>query len=150
MKNKWNKDCVMCQNLGFACEFHLKHTPTQHICCDGECNHDDCCGKVTENCPNYYKETNRPDLHPAPIQPEWMKGLIEEYLVFCEKENIKTGYNQKLETTIVSDWWLNKFSTTIQKEIERERLSVVKEIEAIDISKITYGAFRRKIINLLK
>jgi len=39
-----------------------------HICCDGECNHDDCCGKVPENCPNYYKESNRPDLHPAPIQ----------------------------------------------------------------------------------
>ena len=23
-----------------------------HICCDGECNHDDCCGKVKDNCPN--------------------------------------------------------------------------------------------------
>ena len=22
-----------------------------HICCDGECNHDDCCGKVEANCP---------------------------------------------------------------------------------------------------
>ena len=21
-----------------------------HQCCDGECNHDDCCGKVKENC----------------------------------------------------------------------------------------------------
>ena len=21
-------------------------------CCDGECNHDDCCGKITENCTN--------------------------------------------------------------------------------------------------
>lgn len=25
----------------------------KHICCDGECNHDDCCGKVEANCPNY-------------------------------------------------------------------------------------------------
>jgi len=24
---------------------------TNHICCDGECNHDDCCGKIKENCP---------------------------------------------------------------------------------------------------
>lgn len=24
---------------------------TLHICCDGECNHDDCCGKVKANCP---------------------------------------------------------------------------------------------------
>lgn len=23
-----------------------------HTCCDGECNHDDCCGKVPENCPD--------------------------------------------------------------------------------------------------
>lgn len=22
-----------------------------HECCDGECNHDDCCGKVEANCP---------------------------------------------------------------------------------------------------
>ena len=22
----------------------------KHICCDGECNHDDCCGKVEANC----------------------------------------------------------------------------------------------------
>jgi len=22
-----------------------------HTCCDGECRHDDCCGKVPENCP---------------------------------------------------------------------------------------------------
>jgi hypothetical protein len=27
----------------------------KHICCDGECNHDDCCGKIKENCPNYGK-----------------------------------------------------------------------------------------------
>ena len=24
----------------------------KHVCCDGECNHDDCCGKVPENCPH--------------------------------------------------------------------------------------------------
>ena len=23
----------------------------KHVCCDGECNHDDCCGKVEANCP---------------------------------------------------------------------------------------------------
>ena len=23
----------------------------KHECCDGECNHDDCCGKIPENCP---------------------------------------------------------------------------------------------------
>lgn len=23
----------------------------KHDCCDGECNHDDCCGKIEENCP---------------------------------------------------------------------------------------------------
>lgn len=25
----------------------------KHICCDGGCNHDDCCGKISENCPNF-------------------------------------------------------------------------------------------------
>lgn len=36
------------------CDFLLKASPTKdkkHICCDGECNHDDCCGKIPENCP---------------------------------------------------------------------------------------------------
>lgn len=23
----------------------------KHICCDGDCRHDDCCGKIPENCP---------------------------------------------------------------------------------------------------
>jgi len=23
----------------------------EHVCCDGECNHDACCGKIPENCP---------------------------------------------------------------------------------------------------
>lgn len=27
-----------------------------HECCDGDCYHDDCCGKVAENCPNYKTE----------------------------------------------------------------------------------------------
>lgn len=32
-------------------------TPKEkHICCDGECNHDACCGKIPENCP--LKNTN--------------------------------------------------------------------------------------------
>ena len=36
------------------CYFGLhssKKSKTSHICCDGECNHDDCCGKVEANCP---------------------------------------------------------------------------------------------------
>lgn len=27
-----------------------------HECCDGECDHDDCCGKVEANCPNHKTE----------------------------------------------------------------------------------------------
>ena len=77
-----------------------------HICCDGECNHYDCCGKVKENCPNYSKETNRPDLHPAPTQPEWMKEFdiqFAEYIIIGSwRKNIK-------------DFILS----TIQKEIEK-------------------------------
>ncbi len=38
-----------------TCEAHS--TPTQHTCCDGECNHDSCCGKVSENCPQNAQRT---------------------------------------------------------------------------------------------
>jgi hypothetical protein len=30
----------------------MNKTLKKHICCDGECNHDDCCGKVEANCTN--------------------------------------------------------------------------------------------------
>jgi len=30
--------------------YEFKHID-DHECCDGECNHDDCCGKVEANCP---------------------------------------------------------------------------------------------------
>ena len=29
----------------------------KHECCDGECNHDDCCGKVEANCPKQQPNT---------------------------------------------------------------------------------------------
>ena len=34
------------------CESAIKEIKAlqEHRCCDGECNHDDCCGKVKENC----------------------------------------------------------------------------------------------------
>ena len=55
------------------------------------------------------------DCHPQ------TPDVTKEYLEFCKKENIKTGYNQKLETTIVSDWWLAKLSSSnlaLQKDHE--------------------------------
>jgi hypothetical protein len=33
----------------------LVKTLEKHNCCSGECYHDDCCGKIPENCPLYFK-----------------------------------------------------------------------------------------------
>ena len=30
---------------------HPHSKDEKHVCCDGECNHDDCCGKIEANCP---------------------------------------------------------------------------------------------------
>lgn len=38
MTNHIGEECVRCKNN------------STHTCCDGECNHDDCCGKVSKNC----------------------------------------------------------------------------------------------------
>lgn len=55
------------------------------------------------------------------------KGLINEYLEFCKKENIKTGYHQKLETTIVSDWWIKQAFLSQLKTIELVKEELEKE-----------------------
>ena len=74
-----------------------------------------------ENCP----------CHSTPTQPEWMKGLREDfYKEQCElkDDSDRLGIYEN-DAELVADWWLNKFSTIIQKEIERERLSIVEECE---------------------
>lgn len=38
-------------------------------CCDGECNHDDCCGKIPENC------THKENM------PEWERELLDLLLL---------------------------------------------------------------------
>ena len=43
--------CVMFKTFGWCDKADPNHK-NKHICCNGECNHDDCCGKVKENCPN--------------------------------------------------------------------------------------------------
>ena len=55
-KEKWNENVETCSD----CEIKWKKIGQQcpvcyapkekHICCNGECNHDDCCGKVEANC----------------------------------------------------------------------------------------------------
>jgi len=47
------------------CDCHC-HKPSvevsKHICCDGECNHDDCCGKVDNpNCPKFEPSVTESD-----------------------------------------------------------------------------------------
>ena len=136
---KHDGEFAFCSNPKCTCH----STPTQHTCCDGECNHDSCCGKVPENCPNYYKESNHPDLHPAPTQPEWMKILREEFKKHFWGKFSETGFEAE-HVNKMADWWLAKFSTTIQKEkelwltefavqikeaVDKERESIVEECE---------------------
>lgn len=53
----------------------------EKYCCDGECNHDACCGKITENCKidcDCHKDT-----------PETMETSND--CVFCGKDKIKSN-----------------------------------------------------------
>ena len=95
------------------------HTPTQHICCTGECNHDDCCDKIPENCPNYYKETNRPDLHPMP-------NIIKEQEMEERYNNVfYAGTNPAILEFIKKELDLCRFQ--LLQEIE-ERVKNQKEL----------------------
>ena len=113
-QNKWNKDCFMCQNLAFACEFHLKSTPTQPEYEIGYCKD---CVQSTNHLNGICQKCK---------QPEWMKGLREDFLNADVTGNIMDVTAIK---NSIADWWLSKFSTTIQKEIERERSQLLQEIE---------------------
>ena len=54
-----------------------------HICCDGECNHDACCGKVSENCPNFME-----------LNPKVIKIRRLEKLLSCHKCKPHQGDNR--------------------------------------------------------
>ena len=51
----------------------------KHQCCDGECNHDDCCGKVEANCP----------LISSPKEPEeeWSKEFDNRFKYAFSRNN---------------------------------------------------------------
>lgn len=55
METKQHKpsDCPLRDKdeYAFGCTKCMPIPDKEHICCDGECNHDDCCGKVEANCP---------------------------------------------------------------------------------------------------
>jgi len=70
-----------CSNCGKP--FEVAEQEEKHICCDGECNHDDCCGKIEENCPNF-RGTVKAVLVNIPAEQEiketWEEKLKEKWL----------------------------------------------------------------------
>lgn len=55
--NKLGADYIYVYDLKtFVLSLLSQDKEEQHICCDGECSHDDCCGKIPENCPLLNKE----------------------------------------------------------------------------------------------
>jgi hypothetical protein len=55
---------------------------------------------------------------------------VKEYLDFCKSKGIKTGYHQAIETTIVSDWWIEALTSygksQYDKGVEEERKEWLK------------------------
>lgn len=60
----------------------------EHECCEGECNHDDCCGKIPEICPLNQKTYDQPTYRTI-MKKENFGEKIKRIL----KEN---GYNNKI------------------------------------------------------
>ena len=69
-------------------------------CCDGECNHDDCCGKIPENCTHSPKESEeweaRFDEEFPPgsywddyAEPSEIKSFIKELIAKTREEERK-------------------------------------------------------------
>src|SRR3990167_2243075 len=58
----------------------------KHICCDGECNHDDCCGKIEANCPLNQAPESKEELE------DTIKGIIfaddVDYRISMQKESV--------------------------------------------------------------
>lgn len=53
----------------------------KHVCCDDECNHDSCCGKVSENCPRNFCNHIMVDT-----------GKYERQCKFCRLSELRANY----------------------------------------------------------
>ena len=79
----------------------MKETKCEKYCCDGECNHDSCCGKITENCKidcQCHKDTpetmeerllnllEKQGLDMSNPEDEGAHQIYDEQYVFIQKE----------------------------------------------------------------
>ena len=75
-------------------------------------------------------------------QPFITTELIEEWENYLVDLIHKRDFTPDDAITTVANWWLQKMSD------QKERL--IKEVEKLDVSTMTYGAFRRKVLEILK
>lgn len=51
-------------------------TKKSSFCCDGECNHDACCGKIEENCTHKNGKWTKINLYQSGIPWPILKGAV--------------------------------------------------------------------------
>ena len=76
-------------------------------CCDGECNHDACCGKIEENC-----ATNCPCHQSESI--EWEKEFDERFCGLYEYMKLRDFISQAITTAVA------KRELEIAEEVEKK------------------------------
>lgn len=77
-------------------------------CCDGECNHDDCCGKIEENC-----ATNCPCHQSESI--EWEKDLSFRFDTWLKL------YPGTPTIGEIEEWWLESLRISITTAVAKDR-----------------------------
>lgn len=94
-KHRWQRLCNgdgLCECGAKLIEPFPTKTSNENKCCDGECNHDDCCGKIPENCthtPTQSWEEDIRDLARDPDCHDMLIGVVHSLLSSKEKEVIE-------------------------------------------------------------
>lgn len=117
--------------INCPCYKSLPPKTEKHICCDGECNHDDCCGKVEENCPNYGKTEEVEDW-----EINW-KAILQIRL-----EN--AGVNPVTQIGII-EMMVKFISNILSSNTERVKKEYIKQIEKLD----DYSICGKDVINII-
>ena len=96
----------------------------KHECCDGECRHDDCCGKVPENCPKPHECTAGKTCTDTDFKLTGYKGCphlhlgdMQAFLPYFISDEFPKGKSKArgqaiLHVALFLDWMKKHTSTT--------------------------------------
>ena len=124
----------------------MKETKCEKYCCDGECNHDSCCGKITENCKidcQCHKDT--PETMEERFTKLWNERMREDGHLF--REEILQFMSEEISLAISSH---NKELVEKVEGLKKEGYAQYMASEKKHLERINFNEALDQVINLIK